>query len=491
MQEQPSNKRPGKKGLRIFLTVMLILLLLAAAAYITIFHINTFTLALLLSGEESMMLECDSAYTEPGAALRLSGSLFWKEGIALEEVPIEISGEVQEDTLGKYELSYSADYYGLHAGAVRVVHVIDSKPPMITLIEAPEEAYVPGSVFQEPGFTATDNHDGDITDRVVRTEATGEITYAVTDLSGNPTVVKRIVPDFDPQPPVITLTGGEDCVIMTGTVYQEPGYEAADNLDGDLTEAVVVEGEVDWLTPGTYPVTYTVADSGGNETIVQRTVTVEAAVWPDTEYPSGNTVYLTFDDGPGAYTRQLLDILDAYGAKATFFVVDSGYDQIMKEIVDRGHSIGIHSVTHKYEEIYASPEAFFADLYKMQDIIYENTGVRTTLMRFPGGSSNEISRRYCEGIMTTLTEAVQNAGFQYFDWNVLSGDAGDTKDTEEIIDYVVEGIRTHPVSIVLQHDIHSYSIAAVEDILIWGRKNGYTFRALQENSPGFHQYVFN
>ena len=485
------ERRFGHRRLRrVLMWCALVTAVLAGAAYYIVFHINQFTLTIRLEGEPELRLEYGEAYREPGAQLVLSGSLFWKEGILLESPEIRIEGEISGEELGRREVRYSADLYGLKAEAARSVHVLDTEPPVLVLKDAQEE-YVPGTPFTEPGYEASDNHDGDLTDRVVRTEKAGEIVYAVTDLSGNPAVVKRSVPGFDPQPPVITLEGGEDYRIRVGTVYEEPGYSASDNLDGDLTAQVTVEGETDWLTPGVYPITYTVSDSGGNVTALTRNVTVEAVERPDTEYPKGKVIYLTFDDGPGIHTRQLLDVLDAYGAKATFFVTDSGYDSMMQQIVRRGHSIGIHSVSHKYEQIYASPEAFFEDLYAMQQIIYENTGVLTTLMRFPGGSSNAISRRYCEGIMTTLTQAVQDAGFQYFDWNVLSGDAGETTKTEEVYDFVIEGVQQHRVSIVLQHDIHYYSVAAVEKILQWGRRNGYQFLALRENSPGFHQEVLN
>lgn len=488
MEKKPFHNR---KRLRIILLCIgLFAAVLVGTAWFTVFHINQFTLKIHLNGEPEMRLEYGEAYREPGAQLWLYGSLFCKEGIRLEQPEIQIAGSISEMELGRQEVAYRAELYRLCAEAKRTVHVLDTVAPVLVLKDMQEE-YVPGSPFEEPGYEATDNYDGDLTDRVIRTEKAGQIVYAVTDRSGNPAVVKRDVPGFDPQPPVITLEGGEDYRIRVGSFYEEPGYSAADNLDGDLTEFVSVDGEVDWLMPGTYPVTYAVSDSGGNETVLTRTVTVEAVQWPDTEYPKGKVIYLTFDDGPGIHTQQLLDVLAAYGAKATFFVTDSGYDDMMKEIVRRGHSIGIHSVTHKYEEIYASPEAFFADLYAMQDIIYQNTGVRTTLMRFPGGSSNAISRRYCDGIMTTLTRAVQDAGFQYFDWNVLSGDAGETTKTDEVVDFVIEGVQQHRVSVVLQHDIHYFSVAAVEKILQWGKRNGYQFLALRENSPGFHQDVLN
>ena len=174
-----------------------------------------------------------------------------------------------------------------------------------------------------------------------------------------------------------------------------------------------------------------------------------------------------------------------------FFVVGSGSGSTMRQIVKRGHAIGIHAVEHDYGKLYASPEAYFDDLLRMQSIIYDHTGVKTTLMRFPGGSSNLVSRRTCQGIMTLLTRAVQDAGFQYFDWNVYSGDAGDTKLTEKVAEKVISGIQEQRVSIVLQHDIHKYSVDAVEEILRWGKHNGYKFLALQPESPGFHHDLNN
>lgn len=489
MEEELAAPREGRP--KKWIICLLVILLLPAAVWYLVFQVNRFDLLIHLAGESEMVLEYGEAYEEPGATVLFRGSLFCKNGITPEKINLHIDGEVDDRKLGKYELTYRADFYSWHEEATRTVRVVDTQCPVITLVPDAEETLLPGTPYKEAGYSAKDNHDGNLTKRVIRTEQEGKILYAVYDSSGNPAVAERKIPYHDPVPPEIRLEGGTEYTIPTGIFYWEPGYTAADNVDGDLTEAVAVEGTVDWLTPGVYPVTYSVTDAYQNTTTVIRNVTVTAAERPETVYPQGKTIYLTFDDGPGPYTKQLLDTLDRFGAKATFFVTNSSYNSAMKEIVRRGHSIGIHTVTHQYEEIYASPEAFFADLYKMQDIIYQNTGVRTTLMRFPGGSSNEISKGYCEGIMTLLTEAVQNAGFQYFDWNVSSGDAGQTQKTEEVAGYVIDGVKNNPVSIVLQHDIHGYSVAAVEDILTWGRNNGYQFKALTPNSPGFHHNVIN
>ena len=487
---EESSKKRGRLWLWVLIAV-LTLGVLAAAAWFVVFRVNRFSLELVLTGEPSILLEYGDSFTEPGVTPVLRGTLFLKEGHTLENLEILRETDLNEGKLGKYAITYTAKFLNCTGTAQRDIRVIDTKAPTITLNEDPEGSLGEGVIYQEAGFTATDNYDGDITDRVVRTEEPGLVIYAVTDSSGNPAVAKREIPLRDMVLPEILLEGGEDYVITLGTRYEEPGYTAMDNVDGDVTAMVQVEGEVDWLTAGTYPITYTVSDSCENQTVVTRNVEVVTQPWQDTVYPEGKVVYLTFDDGPSAYTSGLLDVLDAYGAKATFFVVGSGSGSMMRQIVNRGHSIGIHSVSHDYGQIYASPEAYFDDLMEMQSIIYDNTGVKTTLMRFPGGSSNLVSRHSCEGIMTYLTQAVRDAGFQYFDWNVYSGDAGETKKTEKVANNVISGIQEHRVSIVLQHDIHSYSVDAVEDILNWGKRNGYRFLALQPDSPGFHHDLNN
>ena len=487
---EESSKKRGRP-LRWFLIGAVTLGVLALAAWFVVFRVNRFSLELVLTGEPKLLLEYGDSFTEPGVTPILRGTLILKDGYTPENLEIRRETDLNEGKLGKYTITYSAELLNCQASAQREIRVIDTKAPTITLTEDPEGTLEEGVIYQEAGFTASDNYDGDLTARVVRTEEPGLVIYAVTDSSGNPAVAKRKIPLRDMVLPEIQLEGGEDYVITLGTRYEEPGFTATDNVDGDVTAMVRVEGEVDWLTAGIYPITYTVSDSCENTTVVTRNVEVAAQEWTDTVYPEGKVVYLTFDDGPSAYTSELLDVLDAYGAKATFFVVGSGSGNMMRQIVKRGHSIGIHTVSHDYGQIYSSPEAYFDDLMKMQSIIYDHTGVKTTLMRFPGGSSNLVSRKSCEGIMTFLTKAVQDAGFQYFDWNVYSGDAGETKRTEKVVENVIGGIQEHRVSIVLQHDIHKYSVDAVEDILRWGKRNGYKFLALQNDSPGFHHDLNN
>ena len=126
----------------------------------------------------------------------------------------------------------------------------------------------------------------------------------------------------------------------------------------------------------------------------------------------------------------------------------------------------------------------------MQQVIQDATGVETWLLRFPGGSSNTISRKN-HGLMTYLTQAVEDCGFSYFDWNVDSGDAGNAKTSDAVFQNVVDGVQENSYSVVLQHDIHSCSVDAVERIILWGQRNGYQFLPLQIDSPVVHHVVLN
>lgn len=483
--ETENPKRRSKWPRFVGCGVLLAVLVVAAA----FFAWSQLFVEIRLAGAETMTVEFGENFQDPGTVAAVYGTYFWKQGVVPKFMEISVSDTVDWSRTGKYLLTYRAKCLGMEAEVSRTVRIVDTRCPQIILTEDP-----PGEVrlpYREAGFRAVDNYDGDITDRVIRTEEPGKVLYAVVDSSGNPAFAQREIPGVDVQPPQILLTGGEEMAITVGTFFQEPGYQASDNLDGDVTDLVQVSGQVDWLRPGTYPLTYTVTDSAENQTTVTRNVVVEAKPRPTTVWPQGKVIYLTFDDGPGPDTLRLLDILDSYGVKATFFVTDSGYPNVMKQIVERGHSIGIHTASHVYKDVYADAQSYFADLYKMQNVIREATGLTTTLLRFPGGSSNTVSKKTSRGLMSVLVEAVRDAGFQYFDWNVDSDDAGRARKPETVLENVTDGVSRCSVAVVLQHDVHSYSVDAVEDIIIWGLNNGYSFQALQENSPGMHHSVNN
>lgn len=203
-------------------------------------------------------------------------------------------------------------------------------------------------------------------------------------------------------------------------------------------------------------------------------------------------IYLTFDDGPGEYTQRLLDILDEYDVKVTFFVTNQEpeYEDLIGKAYRRGHTIGLHSYSHDYG-IYQCQETYYEDLQQIYDLCREQTGTSCQIVRFPGGSSNDISERYCYGIMSSLSKSIEEYGFLYCDWNVSSGDMENAVTTPAVVSNVIKGVKDKDVAIVLQHDTLDYSVEAVREIICWGQENGYTFLPLTEESPMAHHTVKN
>lgn len=221
--------------------------------------------------------------------------------------------------------------------------------------------------------------------------------------------------------------------------------------------------------------------------------TVSQSQKPDDD---AKIVYLTFDDGPSKNTLKLLDTLDELGVKATFFVVGNAvnaYPEYLTEIVRRGHAIGLHAYQHEYGIIYKSEQAYFEDLQKISDLVYNWTGIRPNIMRFPGGSSNAVSKNHCVGIMTLLTQKVPEKGYYYFDWNVDSGDATKlTAPVEEILESIKSYSLKNKINL-LMHDTYykTTTIEALPEIVEYYRSHGYEFGVLDENSPEFHHRVNN
>ena len=208
---------------------------------------------------------------------------------------------------------------------------------------------------------------------------------------------------------------------------------------------------------------------------------------------NGKTVYLTFDDGPGIYTEDLLKILAHHKVKVTFFTTGFFKKNLncLELEAKAGHTVAVHTYTHDYAKIYKNEKAYWDDFEQMEKTIEEHTGQRTSLFRFPGGSSNGISRKYKEGIMTDLVKQADEKGLTYFDWNVLSGDAGNTKDSDQICKNIVNGCKRHTHSVVLCHDIHDYTVNAMDKTIAKLLKQGYVLLPLDETSPTCHQHVNN
>ena len=179
----------------------------------------------------------------------------------------------------------------------------------------------------------------------------------------------------------------------------------------------------------------------------------ELAQEPEEDYSMyDKRIYLTFDDGPSRNTDKILDILKEHDVKATFFVVGKTDEESVRayqRIVAEGHTLAMHSYSHKYSEIYASKESFEQDLRQLQEYLYQITGVWPRFYRFPGGSSNTVSKVD----MQELIEYLNESGITYFDWNIASGDAisGQLgKDT--IVNNCIGGIKAKQECMILMHD---------------------------------------
>lgn len=229
--------------------------------------------------------------------------------------------------------------------------------------------------------------------------------------------------------------------------------------------------------------------SGGTITTTTTTTTTTAVP------ANAKKAYLTFDDGPSANTAKILDILDRYNVKATFFVIyRKGYDSTYRDIVKRGHTLALHSYTHQYSKIYRSTGAYFDDLNRLSDYLHGLTGQRPSIMRFPGGGSNTVSRSYCKGIMSTLTSEVQKRGYRYYDWNVDSGDADDIRvSTATLISNVKRRCGSQKQAIILMHDSPSKTttVEALPDIISYLQSKGYVLLPITESTPQMHHNVNN
>ena len=402
---------------------------------------------------------------------------------------VSIESNLDNTKVGTYEVKYILKYYLFKITKVRNVEVYESEAPIITL-EGDTLYYVcPSSNYEEAGYKAYDNYDLDITSKVKVSVLNDTYIYEVEDSSHNKTKVERKIIYEDIKPPIITLE--ENKSIMVGESFIDAGYKAYDNCLGDITSEVKVTNNVDTSKVGHYKVYYEVSD-GYNSTVMERDVFVYNKAILGTVNTPG-VIYLTFDDGPSNNTKRLLDILDKYDVKVTFFVVPkiSELRYLIKEEYERGHAIGIHSMSHNYSSIYTSDDALLNDIKMANEVVKEQTGSYTYLYRYPGGSSNTVSRSYSKGIITRTSSILHDMGYHYFDWNISSGDAGGTLSTSVVYNNVISHLSKSRSNVVLMHDTQGFSVDAVEDIIQYGISNGYTFAPLSLEVYEVHHGIAN
>jgi len=231
----------------------------------------------------------------------------------------------------------------------------------------------------------------------------------------------------------------------------------------------------------------------GHDVMVAKTNIEDEAYVYTTVFPDGYTphtnpkvVYLTFDDGPTKYTPEVLRILKEHDVLATFFVVgNTQHTHVMGDIVAQGHAIGLHSYSHDFGQIYSSMDAFFADFEKIGDIVFEQTGVRTDIMRFPGGSSTKKSN--AKTIMPQLKDEIASRGFQFFDWNCDSRDKMGVKTASVALDKIKSGSEdVGDIIIVLMHDTEKITVQYLPGVIKHFKALGYDFLPLCIASPAVH-----
>ncbi len=448
---------------------------------LSLFFVNM-TPSINLYGDEVVDIEVFSSYKEEGYV----ATYLFKD----VSDDVLIKNNLDTSKVGKYKITYTLDYDNYSIKESRIINVVDTKKPVIKL-KGNDTSYVcPGHEYIEEGYEVTDNYDSSLEDSVLIEKGNDEILYKVIDNSGNENTTIRHIVYQDSENPVINLVGDSEVNVYIGSGYYERGYTAFDNCDGDITSKVSVNGSVNTSLIGKYTLTYSVTDSSSNKVEVNRIVNVIER--KPVVSGVGKTIYLTFDDGPSnTITPSVLQILREEDVKATFFVVnrDDSLNYLIKQAYDDGHTIALHSYTHDYGYIYSSVDNYFNDLNLIGNKVKNITGVNSHIIRFPGGSSNTVSRRYSVGIMTTLSNMVLANGYSYFDWNVDSCDAGNAR-TENDVYYNVTNNLVYQNNVVLMHDFENNykTLNALRNIIRYGKQNGYTFKAItSETQPSRHR----
>lgn len=476
-----------KKYNKIIIEISIIILLIAII--LGIYFFTRKDIFITLNGNKNMSININEEYKDSGIKVLYCGKYIKFKCIDITKNVTQKSN-VDVKNKGDYLVTYNISYKGINKKIERKVKVSDKIAPVITLVSNEVTSYTcPNKDYIEEGYTVTDNYDTDLTDKVIITKSDDGWTYTVTDSSGNTGSAFREYKYNDVINPSINLKGYSTKYVEVGKKFVDPGYTATDNCDGDITSKVIVSGDVDVNTEGTYTLTYKVSDNKGNESTVTRNVRVYIKKTYNDVNPEGKVIYLTFDDGPCIYTTRLLEILDYYNVKATFFVTNqiSGYRHLIKEEYERGHSIGLHTYSHVFGDIYSSFDGYFNDIDAIEKIVFEETGMHPNLIRFAGGSSNTVS---CgtKGLIPMIVNEFEARGYKYFDWNVGSNDTS-TTDKQKIVNNVINGIGNKQYSVVLQHDLKPNSIEAVAQIIEWGQANGYTFLPLTTESPTVHSKI--
>ena len=311
--------------------------------------------------------------------------------------------------------------------------------------------------------------------------------------------------------PILTLNGELITKINVGDEYTESGYSSYDKYDGDITNNVKVENNVDITMPGTYEITYTSINSTGNITKKTRYVKVKLSDkftykekynnidntihgWgtnnkkdgtrPNTDisndelkkynaYAMGKDdkkIYLTFDEGSmNSYLPDIVEILDKNDVKATFFLCKSyivNNHELIKKMANNGHSIGNHTMSHLSMPTLANKQNF-------QKYLNEIIATEKAYLEATGNEMDHIYREPRGEFSYRTLSIMKDLGYSTYFWSAAYKDWDDSLSKENAYNSMIE--RRHNGAIYLLHPTSRGNYLALDDFIKKMKNDGYTF----------------
>lgn len=401
---------------------------------------------------------------------------------------VKITGDLDTSKIGDYVITYKYKDEKINVN----VKVADIVPPVLLLksyetdmVEEIKPEKLVESVEDDSKVTIAFEDNTNI-----NKEGKQTVTVIATDEYGNQSSGKvSVTRNKDTKAPVIENLADTIEIWQGNDVIGDPHIQISDNLD-KKPKIEIDTSKIDNTKVGEYEIVYTVTDRSGNSAKKSQNVKVIA----NDEF-NKKIVYLTFDGGPSSITPQILKILEEEKVPATFFVngVDKDSAKWIRAMKELGHSVGLNSYIYD-ASVYKDSETFWQDIDKTAQLVKEQTGEDTTLLRFLGGSGNTLSKDYAYDIMTTLTREALDKGYQYYDWNV---DVGDTEGDNVASEKIAENALNHDeetmyITIVL-HDEEGKqtTVDALKQIIQEYKEQGFTFMPITEKSQYVHQDLNN
>lgn len=315
---------------------------------------------------------------------------------------------------------------------------------------------------------------------------TKDIEIVVED-EGKNKVTKTVKVEVVKDEKAPTIIAGNKSFIIGSKVDLKSIVNVVDDFDPHPV-LTIDDSKLDLKKVGQYKVVYVAKDFSGNES--KKEVIIQMI---DKTAKDEKVVYLTFDDGPSRHTPEVLEILEKYDCKASFFItgMNPNYRKYIKIAHDQGHTIGLHTYSHNYSQVYSSVDVYFDDLNKIGQLAKDYIGYVPKYIRFPGGSSNTISRKYTPKIMTKITKMVENQGYSYYDWNAENGDGYSKMSKSEMIRRAT--MSKEKKIMILMHDANGKqnTVDILPTVIEHYQKQGYTFKAIDDSSIVPHQHVNN